>query len=193
MIGRSAATLCMRWPTRNRSCERGATYLLMMLAIVLMGLVLSVGARQWKMAVQREQEVDLLIKGIEIQNALAAYSVAVKAGRVTQEEYYPATLAELTRPPRPLLRKAYPDPMTGKEWDLLRSPTGGIMGVRSRSKAFAIKRSDFPLPVRHFEGLSRYDEWVFQHPNPSSSGTGVPAAPPGGSIAPATSPSLPPR
>jgi type II secretory pathway pseudopilin PulG len=150
----------------------------MMLAIVLMGLLLSVGARQWKMAVQREQEVDLLMKGIEIQNALAAYSVAVKAGRVTQEEYYPTTLAELTRPPRPLLRKPYPDPMTGTDWEILRSPTGGIMGVRSRSKALAIKRSDFPLPVRHFEGLSRYDEWVFQHPNPSSTGIGVPAAPP---------------
>jgi type II secretory pathway pseudopilin PulG len=152
----------------------------MMLAIVLMGLVLSVAARQWKMAVQREQEIDLLVKGIEIQNALAAYSVAVKAGRVTQEEYYPATLVELTRPPRPLLRKAYPDPMTGGDWELLRSPGGGIMGVRSRSKAFAIKRSDFPQAVRHFEGLSRYNEWVFQHPNPSSTGTGVPAAPPGG-------------
>lgn len=168
--------------------EHGATYLLMMLAIVLMGLVLSVSARQWKMAVQREQEVDLLMKGIEIQNALAAYSVAVKAGRVTQEEYYPATLVELTRPPRPFLRKAYPDPMTGTDWEFLRSPTGGIMGVRSRSKALAIKRSDFPLPVRHFEGLSRYSEWMFQHPNPSSTGTGVPAISPGILPPPAASP-----
>lgn len=153
----------------------------MLLAIVLIGLVLSVGSRQWKMAIQREQEVDLLMKGMEIQNALAAYSVAIKAGRVTQEEYYPGTLAELTRPPRPFLRKAYLDPMTGSDWELLRAPTGGIMGVRSRSKSLAIKRSDFPPPIRHFEGLSRYSEWVFQHPNPSSTGIGVPAAPPGGS------------
>lgn len=179
-------SFCRAHPTQlhNRRSERGATYLLMLLAIVLIGLVLSVGSRQWKMAIQREQELDLLMKGMEIQNAIAAYSVAIKAGRVTQEEYYPGTLAELTRPPRPFLRKAYPDPMTGSDWELLRAPTGGILGVRSRSKSLAIKRSDFPPPIRHFEGLSRYSEWVFQHPNPSSTGIGVPVTPPGGTPPP---------
>lgn len=179
-------SFCRARPTQvhQQRSERGATYLLMMLAIVLIGLVLSVGGRQWKMAIQREQELDLLMKGLEIQNAIAAYSMTIKAGRVTQEEYYPGTLPDLTRPPRPLLRKAYPDPMTGSDWELLRAPTGGIMGVRSRSKSLAIKRSDFPPPIRHFEGLSRYSEWVFQHPNPSSTGTGLPAIPPGGTPPP---------
>lgn len=166
----------MRCLTPPRPGEQGFTYVMLMIAIVLMGLAMSVAARQWKTMVQRELEVDLLARGIEIQNALAFYSAAMKAGRVMPGEMYPPTLAELTRPPKPFLRKVYLDPMGHGEWDLVRAPTGGIMGVRSRSKAKPIKQHDFPLAVRHFEGRPTYADWIFQYPNPSSAGTLVPAS-----------------
>ncbi len=157
--------------------ERGVTYLMLMCAIVLIGIVTSVAAKQWKMMVQRELEADLLARGIEIQQALALYSTAMKAGRVMPGEVYPQSLADLTRLPKPFLRKVYLDPMGHGEWEYLRSPTGGIMGVRSRSKAKPIREHEFPPAVRHFEGRKRYDEWVFQHPNPSIAGLFPPVAP----------------
>jgi type II secretory pathway pseudopilin PulG len=181
----------MRCLTPPRAGEQGFTYVMLMIALVLMGVAMSVAARQWKTMVQRELEVDLLARGIEIQNALAFYSAAMKAGRVMPGEVYPQTLAELTRQPKPFLRKVYLDPMGHGEWDLVRAPTGGIMGVRSRSKAKPIKQHDFPLAVRHFEGRPTHADWVFQYPSPSSGGSLVPAIPPSGST-PSISPPTPP-
>jgi hypothetical protein len=160
--------------------ERGVTYLYLMFAIVLISLSITTAARQWKAMVQRELEADLLSKGIEIQNALALYSATMKAGRVMSGEIYPQSLAELTRLPKPFLRKAYADPMSHGDWDYVRSPTGGIMGVRSKSRGTPFKKHDFPQAVRHLEGRPFYSEWIFQHPNPSTAGVlplGTPMTP----------------
>lgn len=173
----------------GRRSELGFSYVMLMFAVVLIGLTTSIAARQWKVIVQRELEADLLAKGIEIQNALALYSTTMKAGRVAPGEIYPSSLAELTRLPKPFLRKVYLDPIAHGEWELVRAPTGGIMGVRSKSKAKPIRQREFPMAVRHFEGRPTYYDWVFQYPNPSSmslipgvaqgapAGPGVPAAP----------------
>jgi len=171
--------------------ERGVTYLMLMCAIVLIGVVTSVAAKQWKMMVQRELEADLLARGIEIQQALELYSTTMKAGRVTPGGVYPQSLADLTRLPKPFLRKVYFDPMGHGEWDYLRSPTGGIMGVRSRSKAKPIRQHDFPPAVRHFDGRERYDQWVFQYPN-SSTVNQIPQVPQGSTPAPPPSPPIQP-
>lgn len=152
---------------------------MLMIAIVLIGVAMSVAARQWKTMVQRELEADLLMKGIEIQSALALYSNTMKAGRVIPGEVYPTTLADLTRQPKPYLRKVYPDPVGHGDFEVIRAPTGGIMGVRSKSRSKPIKEKDFPLAVRHFEGRPTYADWVFQHPNPSSGGGMMMPAPPG--------------
>jgi hypothetical protein len=157
--------ICYRQRVIN---ERGVTYLMLMFAIVLIGIATTVAAKQWKAVVQREREADLLAKGMEIQNALALYSAAKKAGRVMPGEVYPQTLADLTRLPKPYLRKIYLDPMEHGEWEYLRAPTGGIMGVRSKSLAKPFRQRNFPLAVRHFEGRPTYRDWVFQHPSPSS-------------------------
>jgi len=148
--------------------ERGVTYLLVMLAVVLMGISVTVAAKQWKAVVQREKEADLLARGIEIQTALAVYSAQQKKGRVVPGEIYPLTLEELTKQPKPALRKAYKDPITGDNWEYVRDPTGRIKGVRSKSKAEPFKQKDFPPVLRHFDGLTSYNDWVFQYPNAST-------------------------
>jgi type II secretory pathway pseudopilin PulG len=148
--------------------EHGVTYLMLMFAVVLIGITTTAAAKQWKAMVQRELEADLLVRGIEIQNALALYSATMKAGRVTPGEVYPPSLAELTRLPKPFLRKAYLDPIMRGEWEYLRGPGGGIMGVRSKSVAEPFKKHEFPQAVRHFDGRKSYHDWVFQHPNPST-------------------------
>src|SRR5438128_3870666 len=149
--------------------ERGVTYLLVMLAVVLIGISVAVAAKQWKAVVQREKEADLLARGIEVQTALAVYSAQQKKGRVGYTgEIYPLTLEELTKQPKPALRKAYKDPMTGNDWEYVRDPTGRIKGVRSKSKAEPFKQKDFPPLLRHFDGLTNYNDWVFQYPNAST-------------------------
>ena len=54
---------------RGRLCqeERGVTYLLVMLAVVLMGISVTVAAKQWKAVVQREQEADLLARALRFR------------------------------------------------------------------------------------------------------------------------------
>jgi type II secretory pathway pseudopilin PulG len=160
--------------------QRGATYLFVMLAVVLMGISVTVAATQWKAVVQRAQEAELLARGIEIQNALAAYSGQQKKGRVFPGEIYPLTLEELTKQPKPVLRKAHQDPITGGDWEYVRDPaTSRIKGVKSKSKAAPFKQSGFPPAVRHFEGLAGYDQWVFQYPNVSTpQAPQVPQVPP---------------
>ena len=160
--------------------EKGFTYVMLMFSIVVIGISLSAAAVQWKTIVQREKEADLLAKGLEIQNALALYSAIQKAGRVMPGEIYPTKLEDLTKPPRPTLRKVYLDPMEQEDWDYVRGPNGGISGVRSRSTLAPFKQHDFPAELRHFDGLTRYQDWIFQHPNPSSQGTGTQGIPPGG-------------
>jgi len=169
----------------HRMNEQGVTYLMLMFVIVLVGIATTAAAKQWKAIVQRELEADLLAKGIEIQNALALYSATIKAGRVMPGEVYPQTLADLTRLPKPFLRKVYLDPMAHGEWEYLRAPTGGIMGVRSTSLAKPFRQRDFPPAVRHFEGRATYRDWVFQHPNPSGNSI-VPQGTAPSAVAPST-------
>ena len=153
---------------RRLADARGVTYLFLMIAIVLMGVSMTVAAKQWKTVVQRVKEADLLAHGVEIQEAIALYSATMKKGRVVPGEVYPLTLEELTRPPRPVLRKVYADPITGGDWEYVREPTGGIKGVRSRSTLAPIRQHGFPQQLHHFEGLPYYHDWVFQHPNAST-------------------------
>ena len=171
--------------------ERGVTYLFLMFVIVLIGLSTTVAAKQWKVIVQRELEADLLSKGIEIQNALALYSATMKAGRVTTAEVYPQSLAELTRLPKPFLRKVYADPISHGDWEYLKSPTGGIMGVRSKSRGTPFKKHDFPQAVRHLDGRSSYYEWIFQHPNPSTVSSFPSVMAPASPVQPSASPVQP--
>ena len=124
---------------------------MLMFAIVLIGIATTTAAKQWKAVVQRELEADLLAKGIEIQNALALYSATIKAGRVMPGEVYPQTLADLTRLPKPYLRKVYLDPVGHEEWEYVRAPTGGIMGSEVRAAQSHFDSKTFPLQ----SGISR--------------------------------------
>jgi hypothetical protein len=162
-----------------RRQEAGFSYLMVMMAVTVMGLIMTMAARQWKTMIQRELEADLLAKGIEIQTALALYSAHAKLGRVMPGEVYPQTLAELTRSPNPFLRKVYLDPVGRDEWHLIHAPTGGIMGVRSKSRERPIKQGDFPPAVRHFQGTPTYFDWAFQYPNPSMAAGASPIMMPG--------------
>jgi hypothetical protein len=173
------------------SDQRGSAYLAVMFIVVVMSISMMAAAKQWKTVMQREKEADLLVRGIEIQTAIGFYSKARQLGSAVPGEKYPLTLEQLTKGPKPFLRKVYKDPMTGEDWEYIPGPAGGIKGVRSRAKITAIKQHQFPPAVAHFEGLTQYHDWVFQYPSAS---TALPPQalpgqqPPGGVPAPVPNP-----
>lgn len=168
----------MALPRQLSRNQRGTTYLILMFLIVVMSIGATAATKQWKTVVQREKEADLLAHGIEIQTAIGAYSNTMKQGRIIPGELYPLTLEELTKPPRPLLRKVYKDPITAGDWEIVRDPaTNGIKGVHSGSTLTPLKQHEFPAAVVHFENLTPYNTWLFQYPSPSSPQPPLPGGP----------------
>ncbi|MBV8403130.1 MAG: type II secretion system protein, partial [Gammaproteobacteria bacterium] len=97
--------------------ESGFTYLGLMAAIVILGILLSMAGRVWSFSEQRDKEAQLLWVGHAYRDAIASYYV--HGGQ------FPQSLEQLLqddRSPVPLrhLRQLYPDPMTGAaDWTLI--------------------------------------------------------------------------
>ena len=159
--------------------SRGFTYLtaLFMVAILAGGLAL-VG-EMWHTSAQREKEAELLFIGHEYRKAIGRYYLA-GANR------YPPSLEDLVKDPRQpgtarYLRRLYPDPISGKEWGLIKAPDGGIWGVYSLSEAAPLKTGGFKLRDAGFERAQRYSDWRFVHTTPTAQpAVAKPAAKPAG-------------
>jgi hypothetical protein len=59
------------------------------------------------------------------------------------------------------LRRLYPDPMTGAEWELVKDPGERIIGVRSTSNLEPFQKAGFPKGLEDLEGKSSYRDWAF--------------------------------
>ncbi len=144
-------------------CERGFTYLGILIAMALFGVALAATGDVWRTAAQREREQELLFVGNQYRQAFMNYYAGTPAGKPR----FPRTLDELVEDsrfpvPRRHLRRVYADPMTGKpDWVLLDAPGGGIAGVQSRSEAKPLKTGNFAPPDAKFEGAERYSDWKF--------------------------------
>jgi type II secretory pathway pseudopilin PulG len=143
--------------------QRGFTYLGLLFAIAIAGVLLAAVGVMWSTESQRQKEAELLLIGAEFRAAIASYYQS-SPGLVKR---YPAKLADLLKDDRFLgvrrhLRQIYIDPMTGtREWGLIPAPEGGIMGVHSLSEATPIKIAGFPFDWAAFEGKQKYGEWRF--------------------------------
>ena len=130
--------------------QRGFTYIGLLMAVVIMGLVLTLVGRVWSTTEQRERETQLLWVGHAYRLAIASYFAS--------GHRFPARLEDLlqddrTPVPKRHLRRLYADPMTGKaDWSLVLTPDGqGIMGVASSSKIAPIKRRGFDFRDQAFK------------------------------------------
>lgn len=79
-----------------------------MVAVAIMALVLTAAARQWSFVMRRELERELIYRGGNIVNAIQEYQAS------GQSQQLPTKLEDLTKPPRPTLRKVWVDPMTAR-------------------------------------------------------------------------------
>jgi type II secretory pathway pseudopilin PulG len=144
---------------RWRRTDRGFTYLGLLILVASIGLLLGGAVEVASTAMRREREAQLLWAGHAYRDAIARYWARRRA--------YPPALSDLlgdstaTLPVR-YLRRLYRDPMTDAgEWELIRSPFGGIMGVASRSRRAPLKTGGFDAADRDFADAKTYAEWRF--------------------------------
>jgi type II secretory pathway pseudopilin PulG len=146
----------------HRRAARGFTYIGILFAIALIGVGLAGIGTVWRTSAQRERERELLFIGHEFRRAIGRYYASGGGGL-----RYPRELADLLNDqrfpvPRHHLRRLYRDPMTGEaDWQLVRTPDGGITGVYSASPGVPIKRANFDPADAAFALAECYCDWQF--------------------------------
>jgi type II secretory pathway pseudopilin PulG len=164
--------------------QNGFTYILALTVVMIMGIMLGMVGQSWKTLKQREQEKELLFRGSQIKEAIENwYNPNYTVPGVQPRQNHPLMdLKDLLQNPYSLSKmrylphhyaaelddtnpkcapdcaklKIYEDPMTGKEWTIIRGTkgTGGfvpsppgtqsgwIIGVASKSDETPFK-TDF--------------------------------------------------
>ena len=159
--GKTPRSLHSRLPCQGVKEQQGFTLVGMLVLVALMGVGLAGYGELASHAAQREKEAELLFRGDQYRQAIAAY--------FKKEQTYPRELALLLqdkRYPMPVrhLRKLYPDPITGKaEWGIVEAPGGGIMGVFSTAQDEPIKSGGFRPANNAFADAKHYSDWKFFH------------------------------
>jgi type II secretory pathway pseudopilin PulG len=134
--------------------ERGATYLMVMIVVTVMGISLMALGKQWTIASKRDKEAELVFRGTRIKNAIETYAAESQIRKAARANQYPLSLEQLTQPPKRYLQMVYKDPMTGKDFELIKVGAE-IRGVKSRSL-------DRPLNQVTFKKAKTYREILFQ-------------------------------
>lgn len=142
--------------------QNGTALLTVLVLVVLLGLAAGMAGQSLGALLQREREAELLWRGQQYRQALASYY----GFRQGAQGAFPSKLEDLLRDPRSPavirhLRRLYNDPMTGKEWELIKDQGGRISGVRSTSELAPFQQTGFPGGLEEFEGKSSYREWEF--------------------------------
>ncbi len=138
----------------------------LLVALAVMGIMLSVAMPVWKTTAQREKEAELIFRGEQYAHALMLYQRQVANAA-------PPTLDFLVE--QRFLRKKYKDPITNDDFAIVTATTtaggasqpaatqqvqarlgdtagGAIIGVTSKSTAESL---------RLYNGRNHYNEWVF--------------------------------
>jgi len=134
--------------------ERGATYLTVMIVVTVMGISLMALGKQWTVASKRDKEAELLFRGTRIKNAIETYAAESQIRKAVRTNQYPLSLEQLTQAPKRYLQMVYKDPMTGKDFELIKVGAE-IRGVKSRSL-------DHPLNQVAFKKAKTYHDIIFQ-------------------------------
>jgi type II secretory pathway pseudopilin PulG len=135
--------------------QRGYAMAAVLVAVAVMGIVMSALLPVWRHQSQREKEAELLFR-------MQQYALAIDLYRAKNNNQFPPSIDALVQ--GKYLRKKYKDPMTGDDFQPLfqgQQPTGGgrgqgapqaggIIGVVSKSKETAI---------RNQRGATTYNQW----------------------------------
>jgi len=177
-----SVTVRLKIPSLNQD---GFTFLMAIFMVMIIGIMLGLTGQSWKMIMKREREKELLFRGSQIKEAIENWydeKYTVDGVKRLGKPHALMDLKDLLQDPYTLkpLRylphnydtklddkdqkcapdcaklKIYQDPMTGKEWTIIRGTMGtgeiaaattsaqnaGIIGVASKSEAEPL-RTDF--------------------------------------------------
>jgi type II secretory pathway pseudopilin PulG len=134
--------------------QHGATYLMMMFIIVLLGITLMAVAQHWSVVMKRDREAELAFRGNRIKEAIERYVADYEVQKATRANRYPLKLEDLTKRPKRYLQAVYKDPITGEDFALIKVGKD-IRGVRSPSM-------DAPMDLVTFKGASTYNSIRFE-------------------------------
>lgn len=155
-----------------RPSSSGFTYLALLTAIIILGIMSTAVGKYWANVSHREKEEELLFRGDQYRNAIESYTKAYYT--------FPPTLDVLLKDPRGkrFLRRKYKDPISGENFTEVRDQYMHIIGVHSPSDKEPIKKANFPEQDKDFEGKDKYSDWVFVYVMPAQApgigtGTGV--------------------
>ena len=144
----------------------GFTYVGLMVLVAVIGVASAATVSVGDLARRRAAEAELLFVGKQYINAFLAYELNTPEGHASRA---PSRLEDLLHDPRHpgtkrYLRQLYPDPITGKaDWQLVRAPGGGVMGIKSASCRATIKRSFPEGDWLYLDGQKRYCDWTFAY------------------------------
>jgi type II secretory pathway pseudopilin PulG len=154
-------------PTGSRRGCGGFAYVLLLIAVALIGVVTSSALALGASLARRDAERQLLAIGAEFQQALYSYSGVAPGAAALPSQRGPRSLDELLLDPRMPgirrhLRQVYADPLTGRaEWGLVRDGQGFIVGIHSLAPGRPLKRTGFEPRLAHLEEAESYAVWVF--------------------------------
>ncbi len=148
------------------SSQRGFTYVMVLVAIVVIGILVEVAHETTWRLLQVDREAELLFRGLAYRAAIESFYKANGS--------YPRELADLIKDPRSAsrrhLRAAYPDPMgkgEKKEWVTVRAKDGGIAGVVTTNDGEPLKKANFPVGLEKFSNAKSYKDWIFEYVVPA--------------------------
>ncbi len=148
---------------RHMANQKGATYLILMFLIVLMGISLMAISQHWSVIMKRDREAELAFRGTRIKEAIERYVADYEVLKATRPTRYPRKLEDLTKRPKRYLQVVYKDPFTEEEFDLIKVGAD-IRGVRSMS-------TDKPLDQVTFNGAQSYQAVRFEVAASATPGT----------------------
>lgn len=143
--------------------ESGFTYIWMLFAVALTGIVVAGAGQIWQTEARREKEVELMFVGEQFRLAIGSYY----ENSPGMPKRYPDSLEKLLADDRfPVikrhLRKIFFDPVTGvAQWGLIKQPGMGIIGVHSLSTWKPFKRANFQERYATFAEAVSYQDWKF--------------------------------
>lgn len=150
---------------RYKSSDRGFSYVVILVAVIVVGIMAQVGVGYSSRAVRADREAELLFRGLAYRTAIQSY---YNAGGAIKS--YPRALEDLLVDPRfpnrHHLRRLYADPFaTGSRpgWVLVHAVDGGIAGVASVGADAPQKKAGFPLGLENFAGAKNHGEWIFEY------------------------------
>lgn len=147
----------------RRARQRGFTYVGLLFAVAIMAVAAAGAGIAEALEARRARERELLFIGQQFRAAIGSYVESTPGA----DRQYPASLQDLLldrrgTEPRRHLRQIYADPFTRKrEWGLVQTSSGAIIGIHSRAPGRPLKQAGFDGPELRFAGARDYAGWQF--------------------------------